>query len=284
MQKSKKIEFIKENKDIYGLKILLEITQLKRSYWDKYKDYNFKKQDFEALINIVKVFNENRSQFGYRQINKYLRMDYGIVYNSKKIYRIMKENYIQAEYVRKMRRKIKVRQHNKKTSTIYPDLINRNFKDIKQRFTVLYTDVTYLIWNGQKHYQSTIIDGYTKEPIDTKWGKYNDNKLVMDNLRDALIKIKKIKSDLKGVIIHSDHGYQYTSKIYQDKCISEGIIISMGKNYHCADNVVIESFHALLKKGTIHNNYYFSLEEYIKDVKEWNFWYQIKKIKDIINM
>ncbi|WP_206609223.1 hypothetical protein, partial [Spiroplasma endosymbiont of Megaselia nigra] len=33
-----------------------------------------------------------------------------------------------------------------------------------------------------------------------------------------------------------------------NKCISNGIRISMGKNYHCADNIVIESFHSLLKK------------------------------------
>lgn len=52
----------------------------------------------------------------------------------------------------------------------------------------------------------------------------------------------------------------------------------MGKNYHCSDNVVIESFHSLLKKGTIYNNNYSSKEEYISDVKEWNLWYKNKKI------
>ncbi|RUO86051.1 hypothetical protein D9R21_05325 [Spiroplasma endosymbiont of Megaselia nigra] len=62
------------------------------------------------------------------------------------------------------------------------------------------------------------------------------------------------KKDISDIIIHSDHGFQYTSKIYNNKCISNGIRISMGKNYHCADNIVIEIFHSLLKKATIHNN------------------------------
>ncbi|WP_425377825.1 IS3 family transposase [Spiroplasma endosymbiont of Polydrusus pterygomalis] len=48
-------------------------------------------------------------QFGYRRITKYLKEDYGIVYNAKKVLRIMKENNIQAEYVKRMRRKILIK-------------------------------------------------------------------------------------------------------------------------------------------------------------------------------
>ncbi|UZQ30582.1 MAG: hypothetical protein OHM56_03335 [Spiroplasma phoeniceum] len=70
--------------------------------------------------------------------------------------------------------------------------------------------------------------------------------MKMCNLDAAINKIKQIKKDLSNIIIHSDHGFQYTSKIYNNKCISNEIRISMGKNYHCADNIVIESFHSLL--------------------------------------
>ncbi|UZQ29746.1 MAG: hypothetical protein OHM57_10925 [Spiroplasma phoeniceum] len=69
----------------------------------------------------------------------------------------------------------------------------------------------------------------------------------MNNLDAAINKIKQTKKDLSNIIIHSDYGFQYTSKIY-NKCIPNEIIISMGKNYHCANNIVIESFHSLLKK------------------------------------
>ncbi|UZQ30321.1 MAG: DDE-type integrase/transposase/recombinase [Spiroplasma phoeniceum] len=109
--------------------------------------------------------------------------------------------------------------------------------------------MAYLIWNGKKHYQSTIIDGYNKKIVDAQWSKYNDNKIVMNNLDAAINKIKQAKKDFSNIIIHSDHGFQYKSKIYNNKCISNEIRISMGKNYHCADNIVIESFHYLLKKS-----------------------------------
>ncbi|UZQ30010.1 MAG: DDE-type integrase/transposase/recombinase [Spiroplasma phoeniceum] len=135
------------------------------------------------------------------------------------------------------------------------------------KFKVLFTDATYLIWNGKKHYQSTIIDGYAKEIVDMQSSKYNDNKIVMNNLDAAINKIKQTKKDLSSIIIHSDHGLQYTSKIYNNKCISNKIRISMDKNYHCAYNIVIESFHYLLKKATIHKNIYLSHDEYINDCK-----------------
>ncbi|MBH8623199.1 MULTISPECIES: IS3 family transposase [Spiroplasma] len=262
---------------------MLDVTGLKRSYWDKYKNYSISHKDNESLKNIVKVYEENLKQFGYRRITKYLKEDYEIIYNAKKVLRIMNENNIQAEYVKRIRRKILIKQTKNKNIIKYPDLVNRKFNSIKEKFKVLFTDVTYLIWNGKKHYQSTIIDGHTKEIVDVQWSKYNDNKIVMNNLDAAINKIKETKKDLSDIIIHSDHGFQYTSKIYNNKCISNGIRISMGKNYHCADNIVIESFHSLLKKATIHNNIYLSHDKYINDVKKWNKWYSSRKEKDIIN-
>ncbi|UZQ31111.1 MAG: hypothetical protein OHM56_06460 [Spiroplasma phoeniceum] len=68
---------------------MLNITGLKRSYWDKYKNYLRNDKDNEPLKNIVKVYEENLKQFGYRLITKYLKEDYGIIYNAKKVLRII---------------------------------------------------------------------------------------------------------------------------------------------------------------------------------------------------
>ncbi|UZQ30281.1 MAG: DDE-type integrase/transposase/recombinase [Spiroplasma phoeniceum] len=124
----------------------------------------------------------------------------------------MNENNIKAEYIKRMRKKILIKKAKNKNIIKYHDLVNRKFNKIKEKFKVLFTDVTYLIWNGKKHYQSTIIDGYTKEIVDVQWSKYNDNKIVMNNLDATFNKIKQTKKDLINIIIHSDHGFQYTSK------------------------------------------------------------------------
>lgn len=281
--KQHKIEFIKTNRDNIPLNIMLEKLDLNKSYWDKYKNYNFyQDKDEEITKIIVEVFNENRKEVGYRIITKKIKSERKIIVNHKKVLRIMKKNNIQAEFVRKMIKKAQQSKRKKQNTVSYPDLVKRNFKGVTTKFSVLYTDVTYLILGKQKRYQSTIIDGFTKEIIDYKISKRNDNKLVMSNLKQTIKNIKQAGYETKNIIIHSDHGYQYTSKEYAKICKKNKLLISMGNAYTCADNIVIESFHSLLKKGTIHNNFYKTIEEYVADVVQWNNYYnhQRKKGKD----
>ncbi|WP_374696966.1 hypothetical protein [Spiroplasma endosymbiont of Polydrusus formosus] len=40
----------------------------------------------------------------------------------------------------------------------YPDLINCKFNDIKTRFSMLYIDVTYLIWKGERRGEALSIN------------------------------------------------------------------------------------------------------------------------------
>ncbi|WP_425379242.1 hypothetical protein [Spiroplasma endosymbiont of Polydrusus pterygomalis] len=51
----------------------------------------------------------------------------------------MKENNIQAEYVKRMRRKILIKQNRNKNIIKYPDLVNRNFNDMY-----------HVRWSGKK--------------------------------------------------------------------------------------------------------------------------------------
>ncbi|WP_281267724.1 IS3 family transposase [Spiroplasma alleghenense] len=231
------------------------------------------------------MFKENKEQFGYRQLTKFTNEYYESIglprINHKKVLRIMKEQGIISKYVRKYiykRRKAKV---NKIWD--FPDLVKRKY-NIQKELTVLYTDVTYLVLNGKRMYQSTIIDACTKQIIDFQISKFNDLKLVLDNFNAAVIRIKKINSSTNGIIIHSDHGSQYISNAYKNRCHAEGIKISMGRVGQCSDNVVIESFHALLKKGTIHNNEYTDINAYVTDVIDWNNWYIFKKNKKLIEI
>ncbi|MFP3472826.1 DDE-type integrase/transposase/recombinase, partial [Micrococcus sp. SIMBA_144] len=61
------------------------------------------------------------------------------------------------------------------------------------------TDITYLIFNGQKLYLSAIKDLYNNEIIAYKIGRRNDLKLVMDTIKKA-----RKKRSVKGIMLHSD--------------------------------------------------------------------------------
>ncbi len=87
---------------------------LKHSYWDKYKNYDNSKKDKKAINDIVKVYEENLKKFSYRIITKYLKEDYDIKYNSKKCLRIMRDNKIKNEYVKKWEEKWNINRIKKK--------------------------------------------------------------------------------------------------------------------------------------------------------------------------
>ena len=52
---------------------------------------------------------------------------------------------------------------------------------------------------------------------------------------------------MAGVIHHSDHGSQYTSAAFQERCQRAGVRSSMGSVGDCYDNALAESFFATLE-------------------------------------
>lgn len=240
-----------------------------------YKYRNKEDPDYYDYLVIKEIFDISKGTYGYRRIVDGLIQKYGVIMNREKVLRIMKKYNIQAEYIRKA----KIKHKNKRIEdNVKPNLLNRNFKTTVQN-KVWDTDVTYLIFKGSRSYLSTIIDLYDRHVISYKISKFNDNKLVMDTLNDALCKEK----DVKGLIIHSDQGFQYTSYEYKAICESNGIQISMSRKGTPIDDSPIESWHALLKKETLYNNNITSLQEYIQLVEEWILFYNTTRIKSKIN-
>jgi putative transposase len=240
-----------------------------------YKYRNKEDSDYYDYLIIKEIFDDSKGTYGYRRIVDGLIQKYGVIMNGKKVLRIMKKYNIQSEYIRKA----KIKHKNKRIEdNVKPNLLNRNFTTDEPN-KVWDTDVTYLIFKGSRAYLSTIIDLYDRHVIAYKIFKYNNNKLVIDTLNDALSKEK----DVNGLIIHSDQGFQYTSFEYKAICESNGIQISMSRKGTPIDDSPIESWHALLKKETLYNNNITSLQEYIQLVEEWILFYNTTSLKSKVN-
>ena len=67
------------------------------------------------------------------------------------------------------------------------NLLNRNFNAAKpnQKWC---TDVTYLIYEGQRAYLSSIIDLYDRKIVAYVISKKNDNRLGIDTLLQAIVR------------------------------------------------------------------------------------------------
>ncbi|MDD4796055.1 MAG: IS3 family transposase [Bacilli bacterium] len=227
--------------------------------------------DYLDYTMIRKVFDNSKGTYGYRRIIEGLKVEYGVIYNHKKVARIMHKYNIKPEYIRRIRPND---SYKRIEQNVRPNLLKRNFKTGSLN-KIWDTDITYLIFKGKRLYLSTIIDLYDRHVVSYKISKFNNNQLVIDTLNNAIAKEK----DVHGLIIHSDQGFQYTSYEYKAICESNGIQISMSRKGTSIDDAPIESWHALLKKETLYNNNITSLQEYQKLVEDWIIFYNTKRIK-----
>lgn len=245
---------------------MCEVLEISPKTYYKYR--NVPDKDYGDYKLIRKIFNQSLRTYGYRRITEEIREKYGLVYNSKKVLRIMNKYGIVPLYIKNQQRNYSKERTDK---FVKPNLLQRDFN---QKGWV--TDVTYLDYVGKRSFLSTILDLQTRKIVSYQISERNDNKLVLDTLHKAL----KIIKDPSGLVLHSDQGYQYFSTEYQTVCASKGILISMSRKGTPLDNAVIESFHSILKKETLYNNDIKSHEEYIKLIKSWLRFYNTKRRKN----
>ncbi|MGW7613822.1 transposase [Streptomyces sp. NPDC054766] len=60
--------------------------------------------------------------------------------------------------------------------------------------------------------------------------------------------------------MHTDHGAQYTSRVFAEACRQAGIRQSMGAIGSSADNALAESFNATFKRETLQDRKHWSSE------------------------
>jgi len=187
---------------------------------------------------ILKAYKFKGRKKGARQIKMTLRREYSIIYNLKRIRRIMKKYDIVCP-IRKAnpyRRMMKATKEHR----VVANLLDRNFKQGLPG-KVLLTDITYLFFGGgRKAYLSTIKDGSTNEIL-----AYNlSKKLTIDIATDTIHKlIQNTEISLSNkAFIHSDQGSHYTSPIFQKLVSGFGLGQSMSRRGNCWDNAPQESF------------------------------------------
>ena len=88
-----------------------------------------------------------------------------------------------------------------------------------------------------------IMDLFNNEIVAYQISERNNLKLVLDTVNKA-VKKRKIHCPL---LLHSDQGFQYTSKKYNQVLQKYNIKISMSRKGNCYDNACIESFFSHFK-------------------------------------
>ncbi len=92
-------------------------------------------------------------------------------------------------------------------------------------------------------YLAVILDVFSRRVVGWSMADHLRAELVVGALEMAVWN----RRPGDGVIHHSDHGCQYTSLLFGERCQAVGIRCSMGSVGDCYDNAMAESFFATLE-------------------------------------
>lgn len=126
------------------------------------------------------------------------------------------------------------------------NIIKKDFTS-KAPLKKLLTDITQVQCEDGKLFISPILDCYNGEILALEMRDNMKKELCIDTVRKAVR-----NSVLRGAILHSDRGSQYTSEEFRKVLLNYGIKQSLSGVDHCYDNARMESFFATLKKELIY--------------------------------
>ena len=253
----------------FKLELLLGIAELPRATF-YYHAKRMRQSDKYAAVKaeITAIYHEHKGRYGYRRITDELHSR-GFALNHKTVQRLMKELCL----VCRVRMK-KYHSYKGEVGKIAPNRLNRDFETDKPNQKWV-TDVTEFSLFGQKLYLYPILDLYSRDIVSYTISDRPVLSAVISMLDKAFMQIP----DNTGLILHSDQGWQYQHKQYQQKLKDKGIRQSMSRKGNCLDNAVIESFFGLLKSEILYLQDFKSMEDFKAELVEYLHYYNNRRSK-----
>ena len=241
-----KYQVIYMNRNRYPVSEMCQFFSVSRSgYYDYVKRLDLPAHD-ASLADIIREQQKKCDKtYGYRRMWKWLGNTKNIYRNPKTILRIMKKYELLSE----IRRRRKWQQMGQQLHK-YENLLNREFQTGRPNHKWV-TDISYIHTGQGILYLSIIRDLYDNSIVAHKTGTNQSVNLVLDTIRLAMQKEKKVAAELQ---LHSDQGGQYTSQAYFDLTKEYGITPSMSRRGNCYDNAMAENFFSILKTECIYRH------------------------------
>jgi putative transposase len=265
-----KYEIIEELKGTCPITWLLEIAYIKRASYYKWRATQSKRderakqeQDIKEHMMGIHLLHP---ELGYPRMT-YLLQENDYEINHKKVYRLMKEMDIQS-VIRKKRKR-----HGHTPSVIQPNRLKRKFKASAPNQKMV-TDITYVSDGKQFYYLSVIQDLFNNEIVAWELSNRNDLELVLSTVEKWTN-----KKDVAEAVLHSDQGFQYTSKTYNNRLEEYSIKGSHSRKGNCLDNACIESFFSHLKTEKLYIEQCKTEIEIRQAIEDYIYHYNYKRIQ-----
>jgi putative transposase len=208
----------------------------------------------ELLIRISAICDEFEC-YGYRRVGAALRHQ-GVVVNSKKLRRLMREHGLQP----KRRRRYIITTDSDHAGPIFPDLTKDLVLDRPNQLWV--ADLTYVTIPGGFVYLAAILDAWSRKVVGYAISRSMDARIAVAALKAAV----RGRSPDKGCIHHSDRGSQYAAEVYRALLTAHGLAGSMSRRGNPYDNAKAESFMKTLKVEAVYLAAYETFEDVTADL------------------
>ena len=238
-------EAIQQDNNVLSISFMCEIAGVSRSgfyAWMKAAPARQKREsrDQADFVLILEAYRFRGYKKGAKSI--YMRLLHqGIIMNIKKIRRLMKKYDLfcpirKANPYRRMAKALA-------TSNVAPNVVNRDFR--REPRKILLTDITYLFFEAEKCYLSTILDAFTHEVLAYRVSLSLKVEFVLETVDQ--LREKHGSSLDNTTIVHSDQGCHYTSYAFIQKLKDAEFVQSMSRRGNCWDNAPQESFFGHMK-------------------------------------
>ncbi len=237
--------FIDVEKALYPLRLLCRVLRVSRSgyyAWRVRKPCDRALEDERLRPKVVEAFKTGRGTYGSPRVLGEL-IDQGFDVGRRRIARLMRELGLRGLSPRKFR----ATTDSDHEHPIAQNVLDRNFEAQRPNEKWV-TDITY-IWTSEGWlYLATVMDLYSRRIVGWSMADHMRTELCLDALGMAL----KQRTNIEGLLHHSDRGSQYASDRYRDVLKAEQIECSMSRRASCWDNAVAESFFGTLKNELIY--------------------------------
>ncbi len=227
--------------------------------------------DRERMEMVQEAYERSHRIYGSRRITLWLQKQKGMRINHKAVLRLMNKLSIRSLA---RRRKVFRRAGQGKTVYHYDNVLRREFRATgpNQKWV---TDVTYIATQQGWAYLSTIQDLFDGFIVSHRLARQNSLGLVLNTLKQA-----QQQEQLAGrLLLHSDHGHQYTSPAYAHLIQQYAITPSMSRLGNCWDNAPMESFFSHLKEEALHPYPIPSFDEAKQRIDDYIHFYNSERIQ-----
>jgi len=207
-------------------------------------------QENDRLTARIRLLHQqSRQTYGAPRIQADLHTA-GIRCGRKRVARLMR----QAGLVGCHRRRYLGTTARDRQASPAPDRVQRQF--VASAPNQLWTaDITAIPTLAGFLYLAVVLDVFSRRIVGWAMASHLRTELVLAALEMAIWN----RRPARGVVHHSDHGCQYTSVAFGERCRAAGILPSMGSVGDCYDNAITEAFFATLECELLDREHFRSL-------------------------